>query len=63
MLLVIGFDDEEGVFIVNDPGTRRGEKYRYPYEVFIKATRDWTGDSETILDGDARVMVIHKKAI
>ena len=63
MLLVIGFDDEEGVFIVNDPGTRRGGKYRYPYEVFIKATRDWTGDNETILDGDARVMVIHKKAI
>lgn len=37
MLVVVGFDDEKKEFIVNDPGTRKGEKYRYPYGILMDA--------------------------
>ncbi len=41
MLVVKGFEGEE--FITNDPGTKRGENFRYHYSVFDKAVHDWNG--------------------
>ena len=51
MLVLIGYDENN--FITNDPGTRRGEKYKYPQERVVNAIHDWTGTKETIppLDG------------
>ncbi len=48
MLLLKGFDDEG--FYTNDPVTRRGKNYFYPFEVIIKAAHDWSGSEETLLD-------------
>jgi hypothetical protein len=41
MLLIRGFDEEN--FITNDPGTRRGEGYRYLYGDLLWAVHDWVG--------------------
>jgi len=37
MLVVVGFDDTQGIFITNDPGTRKGENYVYKYEILVNA--------------------------
>ncbi|MBI2008733.1 C39 family peptidase [Candidatus Amesbacteria bacterium] len=59
MILIRGYDDETGEFITNDAGTRRGEKYRYKYEVLFKAVRDYpTGDHVPITSVDKRMIVI-----
>ena len=41
MFVVRGWDGNE--FITNDPGTRRGEAYRYTYQVVLDSTHDWNG--------------------
>lgn len=37
MLVVIGYDEQRGQIITNDPGTRNGRGYRYDEDVFWKA--------------------------
>lgn len=37
MLVIIGYDDSQGVFITNDPGTRKGESYIYKYQTLVDA--------------------------
>lgn len=37
MLVLKGYDDMQGVFITNDPGTRKGENYIYKYDVIMNA--------------------------
>lgn len=56
MLVITGYDKNE--FITNDPGTRRGEGYRYDQEVLIQAIHDWTGNYDTIQEGKSIVMVV-----
>ncbi|MFA6254742.1 MAG: C39 family peptidase [Patescibacteria group bacterium] len=41
MLVIRGYDDNKGEFITNDPGTRKGEGYRYKYQKLIAAIHDW----------------------
>ena len=41
MVVVVGYDSEENEIIVNDPGTKRGEKYHYDEDIFIAAARDY----------------------
>lgn len=49
MLVIVGYDPELEVFIVNDPGTRRGEGYRYDERVLFSALRDYeTGHHKPI---------------
>jgi hypothetical protein len=40
VLVLTGYDDETGEFIVNDPGTRSGEGLRFPQERFMAAIHD-----------------------
>ena len=56
MLVLVGYDNDE--FITNDPGTKRGEGYRYKYDVLYNAIHDWTGNYDTILQGKKRVLVV-----
>lgn len=56
MLVITGYD-ERG-FIVNDPGTRRGEKYRYGFDTLIGAIHDWTGDKKTVDTGQRAMVVV-----
>lgn len=37
MLVIIGYNDSQGVFITNDPGTRKGESYIYKYQTLLDA--------------------------
>lgn len=39
MLLIKGYNDKE--FITNDPGTRKGNSYKYSYERLLNAIHDW----------------------
>jgi hypothetical protein len=67
MLLIRGFDEED--FITNDPGTKRGEAYRYKYGDLLWAVHDWVGGSrefhdprpEPDMQTGARVMVVVEK--
>lgn len=41
MLVIVGYDTLAGEFITNDPGTRRGEGYRYPEATLYDAILDY----------------------
>jgi len=41
MLVIRGYDANKKQFNTNDPGTRKGEGYRYSYDVLISAIHDW----------------------
>lgn len=58
MLVVTGYDSRN--FITNDVGTRRGEGYKYNYDVLINAIHDWNGSTATILSGRKAMLVIEK---
>ena len=58
MFVVKGYDDETREFIVNDPGTRHGEDYRYPYDTVENAIHDWTGSDETVMSGRRGMIVV-----
>jgi hypothetical protein len=58
MLVIRGYDRNE--FITNDPGTRRGEGYKYTYDVLIAAVHDWTGEKENIRSGGKRMLILKK---
>lgn len=58
MLVIRGFDDADGSFITNDPGTRRGNGLRYPQTRLFNAIHDWNNGD--VLNGEKRVMIINK---
>lgn len=47
MLVTKGYDSKN--FITNDPGTRKGEGYVYPYETVLNSVKDPTGGQKSIL--------------
>ncbi len=55
MLVVRGYTPEG--FIVNDPGTKRGEAYFYSFDAIMNAMHDW--DPEEITDGRKAIIVIY----
>ncbi len=55
-----GYDDRAGEFITNDPGTKRGEGFRYKYAVAFNAIHDWNGSKETITSGRKAMIVVYK---
>ncbi len=59
MLVITGYDRNE--FITNDPGTKRGEGYKYKYQVLMDAIHDWTGVKEEIATGIPKALVVYKK--
>jgi hypothetical protein len=59
-LVFKGYDDASGEFITNDPGTKRGDGYRYKYEVAYNAIHDWAGSKENITTGRKVMIVIRK---
>ncbi|MFA6132348.1 MAG: C39 family peptidase [Patescibacteria group bacterium] len=40
VIVLTGYDDKDGVFIINDPGTSEGEGVRIPYKTFMNAIHD-----------------------
>lgn len=55
-LVLVGF--EKNVIITNDPGTRRGEGYRYDEQVLFSAIHDFEGDKNKIEQGRKAMIVI-----
>jgi len=41
MLVIKGYDNQTNEFITNDPGTKRGEDYRYSEKILENAIRDY----------------------
>ncbi|MDA3814887.1 MAG: hypothetical protein PF549_00795 [Patescibacteria group bacterium] len=58
VLVIIGYDEEAGEFITNDPGTKRGAGFRYSYEILLESIHDFPGKKEEILEGKARVLIL-----
>jgi len=56
MLVAIGWDDEKGEIIVNDPGTKRGKDFSFKYEVLDNALHEWNGGE--VLEGRKAMIVI-----
>lgn len=55
MVLVVGYDDERGVFIINDPGTKHGEGMSiFSYEEFFAAMGDYRTGEHFNKPGDER---------
>jgi hypothetical protein len=59
-LVFKGYDDNSKEFITNDPGTKRGNGYRYKYEIAFNAIHDWNGSKETIKQGPKALIVVKK---
>ncbi len=53
MLVVIGYDKDE--FITNDPGTRKGQYFRYKHNDLYQAIHDW--NPANIYDGQKSYLV------
>lgn len=64
MLVVIGYDAETQVFIVHDPGTRKGAGYRYAANVLYDAIHDYpTGNHIFVKNGRKAVIIVRKEQI
>ena len=60
-IVIRGYDDATQEFITNDPGTKRGEEYRYGYDVLEGALLDYpTGINEPITEIKTAMIVIKK---
>jgi len=61
MLVIIGYDPVKKEFITNDPGTRKGENYRYGETLFYNSIRDYaSGLKSPIPDTHKNIIVVKK---
>lgn len=61
MIVIRGYDPATKEFITNDPGTRKGELYRYNTTVLFEAIRDYpTGYHEIIPHLEKNMIVVSK---
>ena len=59
MLVVTGYNSV--YFYTNDPGTKRGQDYKYRHNTLLNAVHDWTGVKEEIRNGPKRMLIITEK--
>lgn len=58
-LLLLGYDRQKSEFIVHDPGTRKGENYRYPESVLHNAIYSYpTGHKLPVLVEEKAILVV-----
>nr|MBP7060471.1 C39 family peptidase [Candidatus Moranbacteria bacterium] len=61
MLVIIGYNDETREFTVNDPGTRKGQGYRYPQTVLFDALLDYaTGKHIPVASADKVMLTVSR---
>ena len=58
MLVVHGYDAATNEFITNDPGTKHGQNYRYPADVFYNAIRDYPTGYHKPIQSVEKVMIV-----
>lgn len=62
MLLITGYESATQEFMVNDPGTRKGEGYRYNEDVLYSAIIDYeTGDHVPLTSTDKVMLVVGRE--
>ncbi len=61
MLVIRGYDNNTKEFIVNDPGTKFGENYKYSYDVLYNAIRDYPTGNHLPIVGNRKVMLVVTK--
>ena len=54
-IIITGYDDSDGTFITNEPGTRYGKNYRYGQKLLFDAIRDWNKPEGLV---DKKMMVV-----
>jgi len=60
-IVIIGFDEEKQEFITHDPGTSKGESFRYDYQKLIEAVTDYpTGYRESFETVEKSLIVVGK---
>jgi hypothetical protein len=60
-IVVIGYDEETGEFITNDPGTKHGAGFRYNKDILFKAIRDYpTGYHKSIERIEKNMIIVSK---
>ncbi len=57
MVVIIGYDQQTKELITNDPGTRKGEGYRYPETVLYDAILDYVTGDHVPVTSTAKVML------
>lgn len=57
-LIIRGYDENKQEFITNDPGTRRGEEYRYNQDVLYNAIRDYPTGYHEPIERIEKVMIV-----
>jgi hypothetical protein len=62
MLVIRGFDFETEEFIVNDPGTRRGEAFRYSVENLLNSIRDYPSGKDKKITKIEQNMIVFSKS-
>lgn len=61
MILIKGYDPKMKEFITNDPGTRRGESYKYKENILFDAILDYpTGNHKPIKKTEKAIIIIKK---
>ena len=63
MLVITGYDDAKKEFITNDPGTRKGEGYRYPEQVLFDAIREYPTGKHLPITSDRKAMIVVPAAV
>jgi len=58
MIVIIGFDQESRKFIVNDPGTKRGNKIQYSEEIISSAMRDYPTGYHLPIENIVKAMIV-----
>lgn len=58
MLVIKGYDTKTKEFITNDPGTRKGEGYRYPEQILYDAIREYPTGKHLPIQTEQKVMIV-----
>ncbi|MFZ1626238.1 MAG: C39 family peptidase [Candidatus Moraniibacteriota bacterium] len=58
MLVVTGYDVMTKEFITNDPGTRKGEGYRYPEQILFDAIREYPTGKHLPIQTERKAMIV-----
>lgn len=56
MLVLTGYN--KNTIITNDPGTKRGEGYKYDLDILYNAIHDFTGNIDTIRQGRKAMIIV-----
>jgi len=60
-IVVVGYDETTDEFITNDPGTSKGEKYRYGYEQLFDSITDYPTGYRESFDKEIKSAIVVEK--